>query len=76
LDNVPPVIDFVPEAVALTSSGGIDRRLRLPRVDRVIGGARLAHRGEPAEGELDLPIQELYAATVTMNARGISAQAY
>jgi len=72
----PSLVDFVPEAVALTSSGGIDRRLRLPRVDRVIGGARLAHRGEPAEGELDLPIQELYAATVTMNARGISAQAY
>ena len=72
----PSLVDFVPEAVALTSSGGIDRRLRLPRVDRVIGGDRLAHRGEAAGGELDLPIQELYAATVSMNARGISAQAY
>jgi glycine reductase len=72
----PSLVDFVPEAVALTSSGGIDRRLRLPRADRVIGGDRLAHRGEPAGGELDLPIQELYAATITMNARGISARAY
>lgn len=72
----PSLVDFVPEAVALTSSGGIDRRLRLPRVERVIGGERLAHRGEPAGEELDLPIQELYAATVTMNARGITAQAY
>jgi glycine reductase len=72
----PSLVDFAPEAVALTSSGGIDRRVRLPRVDRVIGGDRLAHRGEVAGGELDLPIQELYAATVTMNARGISARAY
>jgi sarcosine reductase len=72
----PSLVDFVPEAVALASSGGIDRRLRLPRVERVIGGDRLAHRREPAGEEQDLPIQELYAAAVTMNARGIAAQAY
>lgn len=70
------LVDFVPEAVALASSGGIDRRLRLPAVERAIGGSRLAHRGEPAEGELDLPIQELYAATIEMNARGVLAQEY
>jgi hypothetical protein len=67
------LVDFVPEAIALASSGGIDRRLRLPAVDRVIGGTHLAHRGEPAAGELDLPIQELYAATATMSARGAVA---
>ncbi len=67
------LVDFVPEAIALASSGGIDRRLRLPAVDRVIGGTHLAHRGEPAAGELDLPIQELYAATATMSARGAMA---
>src|SRR5262249_44294030 len=72
----PAPLDFVPEALALTSSGGVDRRLRLPPVERVIGGERLAHRGEPAGDELDLPIQELYAATVTMNARGITAEAH
>jgi hypothetical protein len=67
------LVDFVPEAVALASSGGIDRRVALPAVDRVIGGTHLAHRGEPARGALDLPIQELYAATVEMNARGVLA---
>jgi glycine reductase len=69
----PPLVDFVPEAVALASSGGIDRRLSLPAVERVVGGERLAHRGELARGPLDLPIQELYAATAAMNARGILA---
>jgi glycine reductase len=64
------LVDFVPEAQALASSGGIDRRLRLPAPRRVIGGTHLAHRGEDATGELDLPIQELYAATATMNALG------
>jgi len=68
------LVDFVPEAVALASSGGIDRRLELPSVEHVIGGAHLAHRGEPAGGELDLPIQELYASTFEMNARGVLAQ--
>jgi glycine reductase len=68
------LVDFVPEAIALASSGGIDRRVRLPAVDRVIGGSRLAHRGEAAHGALDLPIQELYASTIEMNARGVVAQ--
>jgi sarcosine reductase len=67
------LVDFVPEAIALASSGGIDRRLALPAVDRVIGGSWLAHRGELAAGPLDLPIQELYAATVEMHARGFVA---
>ena len=73
LGDDPPLVDFVPEAVALASSGGIDRRLSLPAVERVIGGDRLAHRGEPAHGPLDLPIQELFAATATMNERGAVA---
>ena len=68
------LVDFVPEAVALASSGGIDRRLLLPAPRRVIGGSRLAHRGEEAAGPLDLPIQELYAATLEMNARGWRAE--
>lgn len=72
----PALVDFVPEAVALASSGGIDRRLSLPAVDRVIGGDHLAHRGEPARGPLDLPIQELYAATAATNARGMQAVEY
>ena len=76
LGEDPPLVDFVPEAVALASSGGIDRRLALPAVERVIGGDRLAHRGELARGPLDLPIQELYAATAAMNARGITALEY
>jgi glycine reductase len=72
----PSLVDFVPEALALASSGGIDRRLALPAVERVIGGTHLAHRGEPAAGVLDLPIQELYAVTVEMNARGVTARDY
>ena len=72
----PPLVDFVPEAIALASSGAIDQRLRLPPVARVIGGTHLAHRGEPAGGGLELPIQELYAATAEMNLRGILAQEY
>ena len=68
------LVDFVPEAVALASSGGVDRRLRLPAPRRVIGGTHLAHRGEDASGPLDLPIQELYAATLEMNARGWRAE--
>jgi glycine reductase complex component B subunit alpha and beta len=72
----PPLVDYVPEAIALASSGGIDRRLALPAVARVVGGTHLAHRGEPAAGPLDLPIQELYAVTAEMNARGIVAVEY
>lgn len=72
----PPLVDFVPEAVALASSGGIDRRVRLPAVERVIGGTHLAHRGEPAGGPLDLPLQELYAVAVEMDARGFTTREY
>lgn len=71
-----PLVDFVPEAIALASSGGIDRRLELPAVERLIGGTHLAHRGEPAKGELNLPLQELYAVTAEMNLRGFRAMEY
>jgi glycine reductase len=70
----PSLVDFVPEATLLASSGGIDRRLRLPAVDRVIGGSHLMHRGEVAADPLDLPVQELYAAAIEMNARGVLAE--
>jgi sarcosine reductase len=70
------LLDFVPEAIALASSGGIDRRVTLPPVEKLIGGTHLAHRGEPAKGELNLPLQELYAVTVEMNMRGYRAQEY
>ena len=70
------LVDFVPEAVALASSGGIDRRLTLPAVEKLIGGTHLAHRREEAQGELNLPLQELYAVTVEMNMRGHRAQEY
>jgi glycine reductase len=70
------LLDFTPEAVALASSGGIDRRIQLPAVGRLIGGTHLAHRGEPAKGELNLPLQELYAVTAEMNLRGHRAMEY
>ncbi len=71
-----PLVDFVPEAVALASSGGIDRRIRLPAVERLIGGTHLAHRGLPAQGELEVSLQELYAVTAEMNRRGLTAREY
>jgi glycine reductase len=70
----PALVDFAPEAATLASSGGIDRRVALPAVERAIGGVALAHREEPAAGPLDIPIQELYAATIEMNARGVVAR--
>ncbi|HEY8370724.1 MAG TPA: glycine/sarcosine/betaine reductase component B subunit [Thermodesulfobacteriota bacterium] len=71
-----PLVDFAPEAIALASSGGIDRRVRLPAVERLIGATHLAHRGVPAGGEIEVSIQELYAVTAEMNRRGIVAQEY
>ena len=70
------LLDFTLEAIALASSGGIDRRIQLPAVERLIGGTHLAHRGEPARGELNLPLQELYAVTAEMNLRGHRAMEY
>ena len=70
------LVDYVPEAVALASSGVIDRRVKLPAVEKVIGGTRLAHRGEDAQNELNLPLQELYAASIEMNVRGHRAQEF
>ena len=70
------LVDYVPEAVALASSGGIDRRVALPAVEKLLGGTHLAHRGEDARDELNLPLQELYAASVEMNMRGHRAQEF
>ncbi len=72
----PPLLDFVPEAVLLASSGGIDRRVHLPHA-RVLGGTHLElEGGSLAEGPLEASIQELYAVTATMNARGVLAEEF
>ncbi|MBI2322520.1 MAG: hypothetical protein HYU88_10675, partial [Chloroflexi bacterium] len=66
----PPLIDFVPEADALVSIGGIDRRVLASPVERVIGGDVVVQHGRPALAEQDVPLQELYAATAALTARG------
>lgn len=64
-----PMIQSVPEARALVSSGSYEKRMALPRMDGVLGGESLRLLPEvggerfPAGDELDLqPRHELYCA--------------
>lgn len=72
----PPLIDFVPEADALVSIGGIDRRVLAAPMERAIGGDVVVQHRRSAVAEQDVPLQELYAATTALTARGWQAAAF
>lgn len=72
----PPLIDFVPEADALVSIGGIDRRVLAAPMERAIGGDVVVQHRRSAVAEQDVPLQELYAATAALTARGWRAAAF
>jgi len=76
-----PVVDYTPEADAIVSGGGADRRVTLPAMKRVVGGTDLVfstnegwgQRLNAAEG-LTVSAHELYAGFWMMQTNGFTAR--
>jgi len=78
-----PIVDYVPEADAIVSGGGADRRFTLPAMSRVVGGERIVFSSNEGWGQALDPAQsltvsahEMYAGFWMMQTNGFSARDY
>lgn len=78
-----PIVDYVPEADAIVTGGGADRRFTLPAMERVIGGTDLVFSSneawgqrQPAGDSLTVTAHEMYAGFWMMQVNGITARDY
>ena len=76
-----PVVDYTPEADAIVTGGGADRRFTLPAMRRVVGGTEVAFStnegwGErlDAAGPLTVSAHEMYAGFWMMQTNAFTAR--
>jgi len=78
-----PIVDYVPEADAIVSGGGADRRFTVPAMKRVVGGAEVIFSSNEGWGQalnpaesLTVSAHEMYAGFWMMQTNGFSARDY
>ena len=59
----PGFTHWVPEADALVIAGDSHDKVRLPAVDKVIGGSRVLHGDQEASGEIEVEARQMYGAS-------------
>jgi glycine reductase len=76
-----PLVDFVPEARAIVSTGGVDRRFSVPAVERVIGGETVTFTTQEDWGDsieagaaMTLSAHEMYTGYWQMGISGLTAR--
>jgi glycine reductase len=76
-----PVIDFTPEADAIVSGGGVDRRFRIPAMQRVVGGTEVVFNTSESWGQrldaasaMTVSANEMYAGFWMMQTNGFCAK--
>ena len=76
-----PLVDYTPEADAIITGGGADRRFELPAVKRVIGGTHVVFSSNEgwgerldASGPLTVSAHEMYAGFWMMQTNGFTAR--
>ena len=76
-----PVLDYTPEANAIVSGGGADRRFRLPAMQRVVGGTEVTFNTSESWGKrldaastMTVSANEMYAGFWMMQTNGFSAR--
>jgi sarcosine reductase len=76
-----PIVDYTPEADAIVSGGGADRRFALPAMKRVVGGTGVVFSSNEgwgqtldAAGSLTVSAHEMYAGFWMMQTNGFTAR--
>lgn len=76
-----PIVDYTPEADAIVTGGGADRRFEIPAVTRVVGGTHVTFSSNEgwgaridASASLTVSAHEMYAGFWTMQTNGWSAR--
>ncbi|HEY7494308.1 MAG TPA: glycine/sarcosine/betaine reductase component B subunit [Candidatus Tectomicrobia bacterium] len=76
-----PIVDYTPEASAIVSSGGADRRFTVPAMQRVVGGTEVVFSSNeawgqrlPAADSLTVSLHEMYAGFWMAQTNGFTAR--
>lgn len=76
-----PIVDYTPEADAIVSGGGTDRRFTVPAVQRVVGGTEVTFSSNEGWGQrlnaadsLTVSAHEMYAGFWMMQTNGFTAR--
>ena len=76
-----PIIDYVPEANAIVTGGGADRRFTVPSMERVVGGSEVVFSSNEEWGRrlnaadsLTISAHEMYAGFWMMQTNGHTAR--
>lgn len=71
-----PIVDFVPEADALVSTGGQDRMLDLPAMDRCLGVGEVTGYGAKGTDAFTICLEQVYCSTNQLGYGRMAAVAY
>ena len=76
-----PIVDYVPEADAIVTGGGADRRFTVPAMKRVVGGTEVVFSSNEGWGQrmaaadsLTISAHEMYAGFWMMQTNGLTAR--
>jgi hypothetical protein len=76
-----PIVDYTPEADAIVTGGGADRRFQLPAMTRVVGGTEVVFSSNEGWGQqlsagdrLTVSAHEMYAGFWMMQTNGFTAR--
>jgi glycine reductase complex component B subunit alpha and beta len=76
-----PIVDYTPEADAIVTGGGADRRFALPAMKRVVGGTEVVFSSNEGWGQrlsatdrLTVSAHEMYAGFWMMQTNGFTAR--
>ena len=72
----PGLNHWVPEADAMVTSGNDRETIKLPAVNKVIGGTELLNGMGPAGAELEIEVRSLYGLSAPMGPTRLSAGLY
>ena len=72
----PGFVHYVPEAVAIVSSGRTTQTMALPPMERVIGGHRFFDLDADPAGALDIPLRYLLGCTTNLGHGRLAGKAY
>jgi glycine reductase len=71
-----PLVDSVPEAETIVSTGSCDKTIQLPAIGKVLGGTVYLDTAEPATNSREIMLDKVYCSTNQMGAGTMMAQAY
>ena len=78
-----PIVDYTPEADAIVTGGGADRRFTVPAMKRVVGGSQVVFSSNEGWGErlnaadsMVLSAHEMYGGFWMMQTNGFAARDY